>query len=168
EEDRERDLLLRDPARHGRTVLFDVDREHGEPAGAVLAVDLLDRRGQLPRAVRSGRVPEVDENRPAAEVSERHRLAVEGFERERRRRRAVEWDELEVPQETLEPVLRPAGAACRRTPGEEEQREGQGDEAIHSAAILPRFERALRSSASFAPAPALPAQSNPGGPFDDL
>src|SRR2546427_7383810 len=149
EEDRERDLLLRHPARDRRPVLFHVDREHREPARAVLAVDLLDRRRQLPRAVGSGRVPEVDEDGPAPELGERHRRAVEGLERERGRRRGVERDELEVPHELLEPVLRRPGA-----PGEEQQRKQQGHDACHRGPIL-----TYRSSAR---------RYEPSKPCDDL
>src|SRR2546428_507818 len=91
----------------------------------------------------------------AAELGERPRRAVEGLERERGRRCAVERDELEVPQELLEPILRRPGA-----PGEEQQRKQQGHDACHRGPILTRRRGPRRPP----PIPPPPAAVPPAGP----
>src|SRR5439155_15343464 len=84
----------------------------------VLTVDLLDGRGQLPRAVRSPRGPEVDDDGPATERRQRDRLAVgEPLERERGRRGAVQRHEVQPGDEIVE--RRAAGGRS----GEQSQRE---------------------------------------------
>src|SRR5215470_18304573 len=80
-----RDLAPLDPGRELVLVLPEVDREDRESPVLVLLVNLFDRRGQLPRAVRSAAVPEVEENGLAADAVERYRLALERVQRERHR-----------------------------------------------------------------------------------
>jgi hypothetical protein len=66
----------------------------------------LDRRGQLPRAVRSGALPEIEHDRAAAHVGERDGLAVEPFEEERRRGLVAERRDLERREQVVEAVVR--------------------------------------------------------------
>jgi hypothetical protein len=54
-------------------VLLVVDKEHGELLAPALLVQCLDRRGQLPRAVRSPARPEVKEHHASVELGERQR-----------------------------------------------------------------------------------------------
>src|SRR5207245_11761734 len=95
EQDRRRPTVALHPRRDQVTLRAQIDRQHDEPLVSELSVEPLDRRGQLPRAVRSGTVPEVEEGGPAARVGERDALAVERFERERRRELVAERGALE-------------------------------------------------------------------------
>src|SRR5919106_1817291 len=97
EEQRHGQALVLRPGADLAGALLDADGQHHEPAVAVVLVHLLDGRGQLPRAVRSPGRPEVEHDRPAAVLGQRHLLAIaQALELERGRRLAVEGDELEV------------------------------------------------------------------------
>jgi hypothetical protein len=78
---------------------------------------LLDRRGQLPRAVRSGALPEIEHGDPAAHVGERDQLAVEAFELEWCRGLIAERRELERREPLVERIVDRVG----RQQGEPDQ-----------------------------------------------
>jgi hypothetical protein len=86
-------------------------------------MDSLDRRGQLPRAVGTDAVPEIEEGGATTQVGERDLLAVKCFERERRRPLVAERDDLERREQVIERVVR-RGGRQQREAGQRE-REGQ-------------------------------------------
>src|SRR6267142_157511 len=109
EQHRGRDVPALEPARQRVTLLAEVDREDREPLVFELPVELLDRRGQLPRAVRSAALPEIEEGRATAQVGERDRLAIHRLQGERRRHLVAERSDLEIGQEIVERVVRRGG-----------------------------------------------------------
>jgi len=69
-------------------------------------MDALDGRGQLPRAVRSGALPEVQHHGSAPHLVERDRLAAERGELERRRTLVAERRDLERREQVVETIVR--------------------------------------------------------------
>jgi hypothetical protein len=69
-------------------------------------MDALDGRGQLPRAVRSGALPEIEHDGPTPHVVERDRFAVQRGELERRRTLIAERRDLERREQVVEAVVR--------------------------------------------------------------
>jgi|SoiMethySBSTD1v2_1073268.scaffolds.fasta_scaffold44570_5 hypothetical protein len=83
----------------------EIDRQHDEPLVLEISMDTLDGRGQLPRTIRSGALPEVEHDGPAAHVAERDRLAVERGELERRRALVAERRHLKRREQIIETVV---------------------------------------------------------------
>src|SRR5262245_47314569 len=105
EQDRGCDLAALRPGHEVVFVLSKVDRQDREPLILELLVHLLDRRGQLPRAVWSGALPEVEKDDPPADVGERDRLAVERFQGERRRLLIVQHRGLKRGEQIVERLV---------------------------------------------------------------
>ena len=123
EQDRGRDAPTLQPGREQATLLAKVDREHDEPLLLELLVELLDRRGQLPRAERSAGIPEIEEGGAATYVGESVWPAVEGLQRERRRELIAERGDLQLGQEIVERVVRRGGGCQAETRRQERQDE---------------------------------------------
>src|SRR5262245_13614322 len=144
EQDRSGDLAALHPGRKVVLVLPEVDREDREPLVLVLLVNLLDRRGQLPRAVRSAALPEVEKDGLAADRVERHRLALERVQRERRRLLVAERRELKRGEQTVERLVR-RGGWRRRKAG----REGGENEPVDQRPPAPHATRTRARGLSF-------------------
>jgi len=86
-------------------------------------MDSLDRRGQLPRAVWSGALPEIEHGDPAAHVGERDQLAVEGFELEWGRGLIAERRELERREALVERIVDRVGRQQREADQGDRERE---------------------------------------------
>ena len=119
EEHREREAARPHPRGHLGAGLAEVDREDREAPVAELPVQGFDRRGQLPRAVRSPGRPEVEHRDTAALAPEGDQLALEIGQRDRRRL-ARQDPRAEIAQERVE-------GFCRRRDAAGQAQEGQGE-----------------------------------------